>query len=989
MDIELSGPLNSELLIAAFQRVIEENKVFSLLVSDGLNERVFYFALGGIRLIRVGKRKSQRLGDMFIAAGVVSEEDAERIAAAARKKKLHFGQAAAELGLVTSEQAEQALKDQIHNELLELFFWDGAELRLVRGQPPKEVYERRRDSAVLTAPVPETLRRVLSRVQKWSTIVGRMVSGAEVYELTERASEQPASELAARLFHRLDGRRNASQAIAAAETAPVESMDALISALAGGQIRRVPGKASQRLDRDERARRIAELENALEDAVDAVIVRTRLARLCEDVGEKARAAGVWRELGEHHRRLMEDDLALAAFRECVRLLPSDFAARERILDIHRTHGNQEEIVREGRPLVDLLIKNNLLNRARTLLVHLVAIRENDTRLIRQLVTVLIGLGEREEALRYLRKLAGLLEASGVSESELKDVYVRILALNPKDAHAKKRLDSVLGRSKHRMRQRVVFAGVLIVLGVCGAGYAYETSAREAMREAFAQVEVRIQEHDFDGARDVVQDTLEKFPHSPKASEAKALIETINELEKGWLRDTEKVAKQRSGLSAEEDAAARALRKHGDQLVEAGKIREAHAIYREIQERYPNALALVDLRVPLRIEPFPPDARVLLNGELIGQGAQSILYDPTGSSVVRVERAGFAEREIKLSGVSDLVLDVLLEKGRRWSFRSDAAFESPPLLTADTCYVAGRDRRVTAIALADGRLRWRVGLGLYSDLPTRPVLSGDTLIVAASDGGVFALDAKTGKQRWQRDLGFPISVQPLGLPGGQLLLAPADGSLRAISAKDGKDVWERPARTIGSGEPILTDSGTIAFVDLSGALRVIAANDGQKIHESPTASLRGPPAVQTERVWVNSTDQSVWLLAPSGELQHRVSVTGLVTDIPPEVHNASEGAVKYAVAYVVCSDGRILGVRNDGVTVFDRRLDDPISAQPAYADGRLYVPTNSGTLYVLSPTDGGKTIWKQTLGAGITARPHVQDGAVFVVTSGGELVALEL
>jgi len=62
------------------------------------------------------------------------------------------------------------------------------------------------------------------------------------------------------------------------------------------------------------------------------------------------------------------------------------------------------LVADGRPLADLFVKHNLLNRAKNLLLQLVGLETNDTSLRRQLVMVLIGLGERELALKQLRDM---------------------------------------------------------------------------------------------------------------------------------------------------------------------------------------------------------------------------------------------------------------------------------------------------------------------------------------------------------------------------------------------------------------------------------------------------------------------------------------------------------------------------------------------------------------------------------------------------------
>ncbi len=984
MRFEISGPADTESLLNALRRVADSKEVYSLLLSDGISERVFYFAIGGMRVIRGGRRQGPRLGEMLVAAGRLTEQQVEQVVAACEGDTDRFGRVAVQEGLLSADEAQEVLRTQVEEELLDMFLWDDAELRLIKGQPPKEVYERRRDSAALSGDVHELVTRVLARVDQWTSIAGRMINGHELYELTDRGRAAAESGPHAALLSGLDGKRTASDVVAAAGLSRVPSFEFLLHASQDGQIRRLAGASHRRMSHEERARRIDELERALEVAVDSEIVRLRLARHHEAAGGKSRAAGLWRELGDEFRHRSNFEQALDAYRECIRLLPTEFEARELILEIHTAVGDMQTYVRDGRPLAELFVKNNLLNRAKNLLVRLVSLEPDDVRLKRQLITVLIGLGERELALKYLRELAKLLEDSGASEAELKDVYVRVLALDPSDPGARLRLDTILGRI-HR-RRVMTAAGIVTVILLGGLSYLFwkEQQARAHMAEVVAEVTRLVNEQEFDQAEKLLEDAIREYPRSPVAKDMGGLLERVNNLHYRHLGLTEQarqVAEARGArLPQAEEQAAKSMRESAEKLLAEGKVVQAHAIYVELIKGFPLAAALEDALVPVKVRVLPEEALVILDGEPVGTGERTVEYDPSRGSVLRVELDGFVPYEETLVGPHSLRLDVALAKPELWRYRSDATFAAAPLVVDGTCYVAGRDRRVTALATADGTLRWCVPLGLYGDVAVRPLATAGGLLVVTALGEAVCLDPDSGDIRWRRRLGTGVERQPALVTADLIVITGDDGSLHALAA-DGTPKWSQPAGTTKHGAAVRVTDTTIGYVDRRGGLAVARVQDGKLIRRSAPMGLRGAPVRDPERVWACAGDQSVRMLTADADVIGKIAVAGLDARFAPEVD--------HDVAFVVCGNGRITGVRNDGITMFDAKLEAPPSAPLTYADGRLYVPGQGGELIVMDAGDehAGRVLWRHAAGAGFVARPVVTGEAVILVTRAGDVLAV--
>src|SRR5262249_32897040 len=152
------------------------------------------------------------------------------------------------------------------------------------------------------------------------------------------------------------------------------------------------------------------------------------------------------------------------------------------------------------------------------------------------------------------------------------------------------------------------------------------------------------------------------------------------------------------------------------------------------------------------------------------------------------------------------------------------FTGRVVLTGDTFYGAGVDRRVYAVNLESGAVRWSTRLaGLIGG---GLVVSGDTVYPATSrpHGRVYALDRKLGQQLWRTSTG-PIQA-PLSVYRGVLIAQTQRGDLLGLDPKTGAIKWRsrlgvaRVAATPADSANLL-----VATVD---SLFLIGASDGHVV-----------------------------------------------------------------------------------------------------------------------------------------------------------------
>lgn len=979
----LAGTATAEGLNDALRKVAERRAAFSLIVSDGISERVFYFAIGGVRVVGSGTRASPYLGEILVQQGRLDSEQLERVLYEGRHNGKRFGDAAVALGYLTYEEVLEGMKLKVVEEILDLYLWSDSEFRLLEGQPPKEFYEGKLQSASISCDVPTFLRAVMGRLDEWSTLAGRVPTGREVYEVQAGVDLRRVPQPFSKLLSYLDGSNTVSAAVKRSGIRRVAAYEFLFQSIRDGLVHRVAGSTAQAVTREQLVEEIGRLESALGTSVAPDIVRRRLARALENVGEKAKASERWRQLGDSARR--ENDLvtALEHYRQCVRLQPTDFATRELVLEIHRHQDNPGAVVSEGRPLADLFIKHNLLNRARKLLESLVNLDEKDTSLRRQLVMVLLGLGERDAALLHLRAIARVLEERNAPPAELRDVYVRILSLDKHDKLARKRLDALTGVAFQRKVTYGVIGMTAVLLLAAGCFFAYETVARRHIKAQMEEAQALLLAGDTDGARLLLINSVDRFRFSRASGMAVSMIERIDR----------EATRREAGLApgAEfggadpddpADLAARRLAQRARTHLAEGRPVEAHKILTELFRDHPTASLLSAVEMPMRISVLPVDSTVLVDGVEIGRGTQQIEYLPTEGVTVEVTHPdGFAAYRETLVGPQPFQLTVELGKPTLWEpYQSDAAFDASPLILGDAMILAGRDRYVTALSLKDGKVRWRTPLGLYADVGVSPVATSEGIVIATAGGDTVCLDPVTGRSRWSRDLSQPVLAQPVVVPGESVVVPLADGSIEALAAASGERTWSGPPGTIADGAPVLDEHARLTFVNHRSALVRAEAATGRRESGwvADARGLSGTPLLDGDRVWVRGAAQLSLVSAETGRLLR-------TTELP-------EGELFGPVAgdesvHLVSADGLLLSFGPDGKPLHEpRRLPEAPAAAPTYADGLLYLPGVEGHLTVADATTG-ELLWRQDAGAPLTAPPVVLEDGVYLVTRQGTVIAL--
>jgi len=94
-----------------------------LTISQGEAKKTIQFSTQGIRLVS-GVRRALPLGQILIRTGRLTQAQLDELLAEQRETQRRLGDLVIERGFVTPEQIDHALRDQVSEEIYELFAWE-------------------------------------------------------------------------------------------------------------------------------------------------------------------------------------------------------------------------------------------------------------------------------------------------------------------------------------------------------------------------------------------------------------------------------------------------------------------------------------------------------------------------------------------------------------------------------------------------------------------------------------------------------------------------------------------------------------------------------------------------------------------------------------------------------------------------------------------------------------------------------------------------
>jgi outer membrane protein assembly factor BamB len=234
----------------------------------------------------------------------------------------------------------------------------------------------------------------------------------------------------------------------------------------------------------------------------------------------------------------------------------------------------------------------------------------------------------------------------------------------------------------------------------------------------------------------------------------------------------------------------------------------------------------------------------------------------------------------------------------WTVRAGNRLTGRLEIGGNTLYGGSVDRKVYAVNLSSGDVRW--SRRLSGMIVGGVLLAGDTVFAASSrpEGRVYALRRSTGKQIWRTST--PAIGAPLALVHGVLIAPTQRGEVIGLNPQSGKILWRRRL----------------------GVSRVAATPGGE-----------GGAVIAT-------TDSLFRLRTGDGKVTHRAASPGAVVSPWLRQRDALVAGT---------TDSQVVSIRpHDLRRNWSLRVDAPVLGAPAALGDTVYLATRAGTVYRVDP-----------------------------------------
>ncbi len=132
---KLAGDVSVFSIADLLQYLASNAKEGLLSITMGEHRKTIYFSPNGIRLLRTTSRRTNSLGEILIRTRKITREQLDQYLEMQKKTGKKLGEIVGRLGIVTKKDIDQALKEQVAEEIFDLFSWPTASFEFVEGAP--------------------------------------------------------------------------------------------------------------------------------------------------------------------------------------------------------------------------------------------------------------------------------------------------------------------------------------------------------------------------------------------------------------------------------------------------------------------------------------------------------------------------------------------------------------------------------------------------------------------------------------------------------------------------------------------------------------------------------------------------------------------------------------------------------------------------------------------------------------------------------------
>lgn len=523
MKVDLRGKLNPEKFSQVLTSLKENQYYGTVVVSDGLREKCFFFTRGGLRLA-TSNGKSVELLQFLWCRGLLPREAIPSLQAEATRPDRSLKSVVCANAKIDTGVYDDVERELMVSEFLETLIWPDAHFEMSIGDPEQEAYQSELQTRRLSIGIGRMIEELLARAITVRE-PAKLMAEQNLFNLTDagrRALKSATDEPTRDLMGALAGVAS-NRFFSISDRLPWWQDFELALRLKGLIDRGWLVQEQRALSEDEGLEldRIRSMEESLDTSISPIMRRQALARSYIDQGDKSAGA-------RHHKRagllLLNSDRAYEAskeLREAYHLTPDDFEAHEGFVEALWSSQQSEPALKETELLAQRYFDLGLINRARLVLEKPLERRQKTLEIQSMLAKAYLRLGRSDKALEVGRGLCEELRAAGRSAEamELAEKFV--------SAGVDRRRVSIMTGEQRRRRIR---RGLYIAAGVLAVAlYPSFVVARAHLdfRSTLREAQALVAQGRYEAAKDRLEELLEDNPYSGLEFQVDPMVTEIN------------------------------------------------------------------------------------------------------------------------------------------------------------------------------------------------------------------------------------------------------------------------------------------------------------------------------------------------------------------------------------------------------------------------------------------------------------------------------
>jgi outer membrane protein assembly factor BamB len=309
----------------------------------------------------------------------------------------------------------------------------------------------------------------------------------------------------------------------------------------------------------------------------------------------------------------------------------------------------------------------------------------------------------------------------------------------------------------------------------------------------------------------------------------------------------------------------------------------------------------------------------------------------------------------------------------WNFTTGYYIRSSPAVANGKVYTGTDDGFVYCLNANTGSQIWKtptpgqllpIMTGLYPEYHSSPIVAEGKVYVGAMDGKLYCLNADTGNIAWTIQTTGAILSTPTYIAGDGIYFASVDGFVLKVNPSSGSVIWNVSTPIgldIGMEGSAAVGNGMVVIG--SGAAKNAPAKEGQMYCFNATTGVRLWTYTQQRYNTTMPNLQPIWT--------------------PLYLNHISLGPVFYFgdFYHFTCVNA------TNGSRIWTTYLTREHFGLPAYANNKIYIPSDSFGIYMCDATTGEKIGYFEA-GAQVRSSPAIYEGRVYFGSNSWKIFCVE-